>query len=238
MSSTSTHIITIGGGGLSQEPDKLAIERYIMKQARRPRPSVCFIPTASGEDDAYIVRFYSAFSQLDARATHLHFFRRTPDLRSLLLQQDIIYVGGGNTKSMLAVWREWGLPDILREAWQSGTVLCGSSAGAICWFETGITDSWADALHGMPCLGFVPGVGCPHYDGEKDRRPAVQRMVQAGEVADVLALDDGAAAHFQGTERVRIVTSRPQARGYRVSKAGDGVKEEVLPFEYVGPEPH
>jgi dipeptidase E len=138
------------------------------------------------------------------------------------------------------VWRDWGLDEQLREAWQAGTILCGTSAGAICWFESGVTDSWADALHPMTCLGFLPGACCPHYDGEKDRRPSVQRIVAEGKLQSVLALDDGAAAHFRGTTRARVVTSRPKAGAYWVTRSGvtrggGEAREEPLPVEYVGP---
>jgi peptidase E len=233
--SAEPQIVAIGGGGLSVEPDALAIERYIVKQARRPRPSVCYVGTASGDEDAHTVRFYGAMAQLDCRASQLSLFRRTPGLRQLVLDQDVIYVGGGNTKSMLAVWRDWGLDELLREAWRGGTVLCGTSAGAICWFEAGVTDSWADALHPLSCLGFLAGACCPHYDGEKDRRPAVQRIVASGALDSVLALDDGAAAHFVGAELARVVTSRPKALAYRVSRSGGAAREEALAVEYVGP---
>jgi dipeptidase E len=235
MSAAEPQIVAIGGGGLSAEPDRYAIERYIVKQARRARPSACYVGTASGDENAYAVRFYAAMAELDCRPTRLPLFARTPDLRRLVLEQDIVYVGGGNTKSMLAVWRDWGLDRVLREAWQGGTILCGTSAGAICWFEGGVTDSWADELRAMACLGFLPGACCPHYDGEKDRRPGVHRIVAAGELADVLALEDGAAAHFRGTALARIVTSRPKALAYRVRKRGAGAHEETLPVEYVGP---
>ena len=235
MSSGEPQIVAIGGGGLSADPDRYAIERYIVRHARRTRPSVCYVGTASGDENAYAVRFYAAMSELDCRPTRLPFFARTPDLRKLVLEQDVVYVGGGNTKSMLAVWREWGLDEVLREAWRGGTLLCGTSAGAICWFESGITDSWADDLHPMPCLGFLSGACCPHYDGEKERRPAVQRIVADGRLGSVLALDDGAAAHFRGTALAGIVTSRPKALGYRIEKSGSTAREDALPAEYVGP---
>jgi dipeptidase E len=235
MSAGEPQIVAIGGGGLSTEPDRLAIERYIVQHARRARPSACYVGTASGDENAYAVRFYAAMAELDCRPSRLPLFARTPELRKLVLEQDIVYVGGGNTKSMLAVWREWGLDALLREAWQGGTILCGTSAGAICWFESGITDSWADALHPLPCLGLLPGACCPHYDGEKDRRPAVHHIVAAGRLASVLALDDGAAAHFRGTTLARVVASRPKAGAYRVEPAGAAAREDALPVEYVGP---
>jgi dipeptidase E len=235
MSAGEPQIVAIGGGGLSADPDGYAIERYIVKHARRARPSVCYLGTASGDENAYALRFYAAMAELDCRPSRLPFFARTPDLRKLVLEQDVVYVGGGNTKSMLAVWREWGLDGILREAWQAGTMLCGTSAGAICWFESGVTDSWADDLRAMPCLGLIPGACCPHYDGEKDRRPAVHRMVADGRLASVLALDDGAAAHYRGAALARIVTWRPKAGAYRVESSGSAAREEPLPVQFIGP---
>jgi peptidase E len=130
-------IIALGGGGFSMEPKNLTLDRYVLVQARTPEPAIAFVPTASGDAESYIVHFYTAFSQLPCRPSHLPLFRRTPDLRAYLLTQDVIYVGGGNTKSMLAVWRDWELPALLREAWASGIILAGISAGAICWFEQG-----------------------------------------------------------------------------------------------------
>jgi dipeptidase E len=139
------HIIAIGGGGFATE-DNVLIDRYVLAQARARRPKVLFVPTASGDDAALIARYYTAFTPLACRPSHLTFFKRTPDLRKLLLAQDVIYVGPGNTKSMLALWNDWGLPQILREAWDKGIVLAGTSAGSICWFEQGTTDSYADRL--------------------------------------------------------------------------------------------
>src|SRR5262245_28526938 len=213
-------IITLGGGGFSAAPDNLALERYVLGHARRRNPTVCFLATASGDADSYIARFYAAFARLRCRPTHVSFFGRTPDLGEVLMSQDIVYVGGGNTKSMLAVWRDWQLPALLRRAWRSGTILAGVSAGAICWFEFGVTDSWANRLAGLPCLGFLPGTCCPHYDGEPERRPALQRLVAQRSVPTALALDDGAAAHFVGRKLARIVSTRPNARGYRVQRSG------------------
>jgi peptidase E len=231
---SSPQIIALGGGALA-ESDGFALERYIVGHARRAKPAVCYIGTANGDEASVIVRFYGAFTGLACKPTHLPLFKRTPDLRALILAQDIVYVGGGNTKSMLALWRDWGLHEILREAWQSGTVLCGSSAGAICWFETGITDSWADALRALPCLGFLPGACCPHYDSEPDRKPSVHRFVADRELPSMLALDDGAAAHFRGTQLVRVAVSRPKARAYRVRFSNGAVEEEALAAEHMGP---
>jgi dipeptidase E len=235
MSDIRRQIIALGGGGFSMEPENLALDRYILSQARVPAPAVAFVPTASGDSDNYVVRFYTAYGGLPCRPAHLPFFRRTPDLRSYLLAQDVIYVGGGNTKSMLAVWREWSLPEILREAWESGTVLAGISAGAICWFEQGVTDSFADRLRALDCLGFLPGSCCPHYSGEADRRPSFHRLLRHGEIAPGFAIDDGAAIHFTNDQVHRVVASRMGATAYRVYMAGAEVREEPMPVDYLAP---
>ena len=128
-------IIAIGGGGFGRNPGEGIIEKYIINQSEEEKPNICFIPTATGDNEAYKVNFYSTFSKLNCSPSHLDFFKRTPDLEKLCFSQDIIFVGGGNTKSMLAVWKDWGLVAILKEAYKSGTIMCGVSAGAICWFE-------------------------------------------------------------------------------------------------------
>jgi dipeptidase E len=235
VSDIRRQIIALGGGGFSMEPENLALDRYILAQARVPEPAVVFVPTASGDSDNYVVRFYAAYLGLRCRPSHLPFFRRTPDLRSYLLAQDVIYVGGGNTKSMLAVWREWGLPEILREAWESGVILAGISAGAICWFEQGVTDSFADQLRTLDCLGFLPGSCCPHYDGDAERRPAYHRLLRHGEIASGFAVDDGAAIHFMNHQIHRVIASRKGATAYRVQAMGAEVQEEPMPVELLSP---
>jgi peptidase E len=157
MAMADKQINALGGGGFSTEPENPALDLYVLEQAATPNPAVCFAGTAAGDADRYIVNFYSAFTRYDCRPSHLSFFDRTPDIRESLLKQDVIYVGGGNTKSLLGVWREWGLPQILREAWDSGVVLAGISAGAVCWFEQGVSDSYAGSLTLLDCLGFLKG---------------------------------------------------------------------------------
>ncbi len=232
--SPTPQIIALGGGGFSMEPGNLALDRYILAQAQKARPSVCFLPTASGDSAQYIANFYTAYTGLECRPSHITFFNRTPDLRARLLQQDVIFVGGGNTKSMLAVWQAWDMPAILREAWEAGIVLAGISAGAICWFEQGITDSAGDALGVLDCLGFVAKSCCPHYDGEAERRPAFHRFLAEGRIRPGYALDDGAAVHFVGDESPRLVASRPAARAYAMSYDAGVVSETPLPIEYLG----
>ena len=221
--------MALGGGGFGD--GDLLIERYILAQAAAERPAIGFIPTATGDADDYLVRFYSACGRLDCRPSHLSLFRRTPDLREWVFGRDVIFVGGGNTRSLLGVWREWGLHEVLRDAWQAGIVLSGVSAGAICWFEQGSTDSWADRLRALDCLGFLPGSCCPHYDAEAERRPTLHAMLGAGEIVPGIALDNDAAAHYAGTELRRVVTARSAAGGYALGLAGGEVCESRLPEE-------
>lgn len=228
-------IVAMGGGGFSMEPENPLLDSYVLSLAGVARPKVCFLGTAGGDSADYIVRFYTAFGKLACTPTHLSLFQpSTADLRALLLGQDVIYVGGGNTKSMLALWREWRLDAILREAWRSGVVLAGLSAGAICWFEAGTTDSIPGELTALPCLGFLAGSLSPHYDGEPGRRPAFQRFVAEGTLADGFGVDDGAALHYVDTRPARIVCSRPQARVYRVERRGETAHETVIEPEYLG----
>jgi len=209
--SEAAQIIAIGGYDPLLHP-------YLLAQSAKANPAVCFLPQASGESPEYIDRFHAAFRALPCRPSHLSLFDLpTADLESLLLEQDIIYVGGGNTRSMLALWREWELDRILRVAWQTGIVLCGWSAGSICWFEQGVTDSIPGPLTPMDCLGFLPGSNCPHYDGEIERRPSYHRLLGAGLLCPGYAADDGVGLHFRGTELHRIVSVRPRAAAYRVA---------------------
>src|SRR5579862_5371122 len=160
-------IIAIGGALLLPDTGNFKMERYIVDASGAQKPRVCFVPTASGDDSGYVARFYETYARFGCKLSILPFFRRTPQhLRDFLLDNDVIHVGGGNTRSMMAVWRDWGVDAILREAYQAGIVLCGSSAGSICWFDEGVTDSWAGDLTRLEYLGFLNGSNCPHYDGE------------------------------------------------------------------------
>jgi dipeptidase E len=228
-------ILAIGGAALPPELDNLRLVEYFLRMTGRRRPRVCFIGTAHGDAETGRLRFYAGFSRFSCLPTHLPLFARTPrDLASFVLEQDAIYVGGGNTRSMLAVWRDWGLDAHLRAAWERGVVLGGASAGAICWFEQGVTDSVAGPLSVLDCLGFLPGSCCPHYDSEPARRPAFRRLVAGGRIAGGVAADDGAALHFVGTRLARVVASRPRSRGYALHRAGKRAVERRLKTDYLG----
>lgn len=210
-------ILAIGGGGVSQEPQNTLLLDFMIGLTGTARPRVCIIGTATGDREAGLVNTYRAFGRRGCAVAHLGLFtREVEDLRPFLLAHDLIYVGGGNTASMLAVWRVHGVDTILREAWEAGIVLGGVSAGAICWFEAGITDSFGPTLQALnDGLGFLAGSCCPHYDGEVQRRPTYQRLIGQGLVPGI-ALDDGCAAHFRGTDLAEFVTSRPEAQAYRL----------------------
>ena len=189
-------IIAIGGGGFGREIKDLKIEKYIVDQSVAQTPKICFIPTATGDDQAYIDTFYKAFNSLGCKTSHINFFKRTINLKKHILDQDIIYVGGGNTKSMLAVWREWELDKILFEAYNNKIIMSGVSAGAICWFKKGITDSWKDNQATIDCLNFVDGVCCPHYDEEPERIPYVKEILVNKEINSCYAIEGYAALHL------------------------------------------
>jgi dipeptidase E len=220
------------------EPGNPLLDRFVLSLARSSPARVCFVPTASGDADGHLARFYHAFSALDCRSSDLQLFHRTVgELESFVLAQDVIYVGGGNTANLLAVWRTHGLDRILRRAWEEGVVLCGVSAGMNCWFEASVTDSFnVERLAPLrDGLGLLPGSACPHYDGEEQRRPTYMALVAAGELPDGWAADDGAALVFAGPELAEVVASRPQAGAYRVERTPNGdARERVLTARYLG----
>jgi len=232
-------VVALGGGGFSMEPDNPLIDDHVLGLARasrgHDRPRVCFLPTASGDSPVYIATFYASYAR-KAEAAHLALFMRTvDDVEAFLLDQDVIYVGGGNTENMMAVWRVHGVDRALRRAWEAGIVMTGLSAGSLCWFETGTTDSFGGLAALSAGLGLLPGSHSPHYDGEANRRPYYQRLVGEGRMPAGYAADDGAALVFRGKELAEVVTSRPDAHAYRVERDASGeAVETVLPSRYLG----
>ena len=210
-------IIAIGGGGFGREIKDLKIEKYIINQSEHTNPSICFIPTATGDDDEYIENFYKAFDKLGCITSHIDFFKRTIKLEEHINKQDIIFVGGGNTKSMLAVWREWSLDKILKNAYNNGTIMSVVSAGAICWFEKGITDSWKDHQSILPCLGFVNGICCPHYDEEPERIPFVKNILMNNKIDECIAIEGFCALHLINDTPVYSVSFGKNNSAYSVT---------------------
>jgi peptidase E len=228
-------IVAFGGGGFSMESGNPLLDDYVLGLSRAPRPKVCFLPSASGDADHYIVRFYRAFPAARCEASHISLFRREQgpaDIRDHLLSQDLIYVGGGSVVSMIGAWRAHGIDRILREAWERGVVLCGPSAGSLCWFAEGVS-----GFHGLPRrvegLGLLPFSNCVHYGPESNLRRAYHDLLRAG-MRPGYAAEDGAALHFTGTGLSRVVASRVAARGYRLEAAAGRVVEAQIATHYLG----
>jgi dipeptidase E len=228
-------IIAMGGGGFSMEPENPLLDDYVLAQSRRAKPRICFLGCASGDAAAYIEKFYGAFSQRHCEPTHLMLFKTPPpDIAAMVGRQHIFYVGGGSTRNLLVLWREWGLDRLLRRAWSRGAIMCGLSAGSLCWFQSGVSDSYGSELRPMHALGWLAGSHCPHYDGEAARRPAYHALIASGELPAGYAADDGAALHFVGRRLHRVVSSRPDAKAYRVASIRGRIAERELETEYLG----
>jgi len=227
-------IIAMGGGSFLMEPENQLLDSYLLAQSPKERPSICFLPHATDNAQGQTVAFFKAYARLKASPTYLSVFApHTADIEGYLLEQDIIYVGGGNTRSMLALWREWGLDRILRRAGEAGVILAGVSAGANCWFEACSTDSIPGRLSALPGLGFLRGSFTPHYDGEAERRPTLHRMLSEENFPAGWAADDGAAIHFIDGVPRRQVASRPTARVYRMDRKDGQARELALPTDYL-----
>jgi dipeptidase E len=228
MAKVNQQIVGLGGHGDTPEQTR-ALMRHVLGLTGKERPRVLHVPTATGDSAEQIVSFYERCAGL-GELSNLVFHPWPPrDLRALVLAQDAISVGGGNTANMLAIWRVHGFDQILREAWEAGVLLFGASAGMICWFEAGVTDSFGPELEGMrDGLGFLAGSACPHYDGEELRRPRYRELVDGG-FPEGVAADDGVGLHYVGVELHEVLSCRPGAAAYRVTRGG----EERLPARLI-----
>ena len=225
------HILAIGGlrSPLSQREPLPALIGHALALSGAATPRICVLNTANGDDPVSYQKFYAILSQYGARVSHLQLFPmpNVDDPEDLLLSQDVIFVGGGSVANMLAVWRVHGVDHIMRRAWESGIVLAGVSAGAICWFDGGTTDSFGPVLRPFtPGLGLLSGSYCPHYDSEPARRPTFQSLVADGTLPPGIACDDGAGAHFTDSELTAIVAAWHGAAGYLVQPDGRGGSTE------------
>ena len=224
----SKNIVAIGGGGFGRSLGSLEIEKYIISLISKKRPKICFIPTASGDSSLYKLNFYRAFSKLDCITSHIDFFSRTENLEEKVLTQDIIYVGGGNTKSMLAVWKEWNLHNILQNAYEKGIVMSGVSAGAICWFDKGITDSYAKEMTMIDCLGIVDDIACPHFDEEIEREPYVNDVINRGIIKSCICIEGNCALHIKNDFEYSSIDFGNGKKCFRISKENNNFKKEVI----------
>lgn len=230
MASSEQRILAIGGASLGPSSTDWPLHQYLLDLSGRERPRICFVGTASGEDAHDRAGFYSTFARR-AEATHLDLFgRRVDDIEAFLLEQDVIYVGGGNTANMLAIWRVHGVDKALKSAWEQGVVLAGWSAGAMCWFEGGLTDSFGVDLAPLrDGLKFLQGSFCPHYDSESLRRPRYEEVVGSGALPDGFAVDDGVGLLFNGRDFAEAVASLPGQHAYRVERRrGNSVEETQI----------
>lgn len=227
-------IVAFGGGAFVQ--DARYVQRpgplmdHVLALTGAERPKITGIFTATGDDLPRIASFLGAFAGTTTRASHLALFPmpNVHDVRAHLLSQDAIFVGGGSTANLLAVWRTHRLDELLREAWEAGVVLSGGSAGSLCWFRGGTTDSYGPELVAInDGLGFLPASHCPHYSSEPGRRPLYQRLVGTGSLPPGWAADDGVGLHFVGTELQEVVAGVPGAAAYFVEPTGDGHARET-----------
>jgi dipeptidase E len=227
-------ILAMGGGGFLMEPENPLLDDFFYQLSGKTKPKVCFVSTAGGDDAAYIQKFYDAMETRQCEPSSLSLFKAPlGSLRDYVFSKDVIYVGGGNTRNLLVLWKEWGLDVILREAYEAGIVIGGISAGSICWFEEGVTDSIPGSLTALKCLGILEGSNCVHYDGEAERRGSYQSLIRAGMKAGY-ACDDGVAGYFVNEKLVEFVSSRKTANAYRVEQITGQVIETVVSARYLG----
>jgi len=236
MSARPPQIVAFGGGGFSMEWGNPLLDDHVLSLTGVPRPKVCFLPTASGDADHYVVRFYRAFAASRCQPSHISLFRRETgvgDPRAHLLDQDLIYVGGGSLVSLMGTWRAHGLDEALHDAWRAGVVLCGGSAGSLCWFSHAVSCFHEGPARELEGLGFLPWSNAVHYTDEPGRQSAFLDAIAAG-MPDGYGVGDAAALHFVGTELAEVVSSRPEARArYVFADGAGGADERELPVRYL-----
>ena len=231
-SGDARRVLAMGGGGFTMQERSPALDRLVLELTGKPVPKVCFLPTASGDPRDQVTRFFERFGDWPCEPATLSLFhlgRDRIDPVEHLLAQDALYVGGGSMRNMLAIWREHGIDEVMREAWERGIVLAGLSAGAMCWFEGGVSMS-GGAPEAVRGLGLLSGSLSVHLDGEAERLPVYRAAVAVGELPPGYAADDGAALIYAGTRLLECVASRPGARVLRHQPDGrGGVTETELP---------
>jgi peptidase E len=230
MATQTQRILAMGGIQLVPDSTDWPMLQFMLDLTGRERPRICMLATASGENASGLANFYATFARR-AEPTHLDLFgRKVGDIEGFLLEQDVILVGGGNTANMLAIWRIHGVDKALKSAWESGVVLAGWSAGANCWFESSVTDSFGLGLDPLKDgLRILDGSFCPHYDSESLRRPRYEELVSGGRLPDGVAADDGVGVLYEGRGLAEVVASLPGQHAYRVQRRkGNSVEETQL----------
>lgn len=227
-------IVALGGGMFSMEPDNGILDKYLLSLVQKALPKICFLGTASNDGQEYIDMFYKFFQKQKCLPTHLPLNDPPKNLEEFILKQDIIHVGGGNTKLIMQQWKKSGLDKIMRKAYDKGIILSGMSAGAICWFEDGFISGPNDSIKKLPCLGFLEGSFCPHYDERVKLRDAYHEVILKKIIKEGYGVEDGAALHFVNEELIRVVASRLDARAFKVTPLKVDVKETAFDSIYMG----
>lgn len=224
--------ILIAGGGFGT-----TFIRYMAALTGKDRPRLCYLPTASADRESGMIRWFQNCAPLDVepyvQRSFIASYTTELSWEDIFLSMDGIVVSGGNTLNQQAIWKAQGIDQVLREAWNRGIVLGGASAGSLCWFEEGTTDSRPQLLTKVECLGFIPGSHSPHYDGEAQRRPTYHRLIQSGEMKPGYACDNNAGLYFEGQEVERVVATVEGAKCYYVHMDGGRVVEDVLEPEMI-----
>jgi len=229
-------IVALGGGMFSMEPDNGMLDKYILNLVPKKRPKICFFGTASNDGKEYREMFYEFFNNMKCEPSHLSFHEPPDDIEKFILDKDIIHVGGGNTRFIIETWKKYGVDKIMKKAWNSGVILTGMSAGAICWFDDGITNPSPGVLTRLPCLGLLKGSFCPHYDDKVELRESFHKLILDGVIENGIGAEDGAAVHYIGNEILRVVTSRPGVTAYEVKKIRNKIVETPLESVFLGKE--
>jgi dipeptidase E len=225
-------VIALGGRGFTSGSRDAALDRYLLRQSGKRRPRVCYVPTASGDAAANVRRVAAAVKRHGGIPSHLSLFAApTGSLTTYLCKHDVIFVGGGNTRNLLALWRLWGLDKAMRKAYERGIILSGVSAGAICWFQAGLTDSWTGQYRELDALGWLRGSFSPHFDSEPRRRPIYRRLIRNGTMPGGYAVDDGVALHFVNGRLKGAVSSRPRSEALEIRRRGNRLIETALEIE-------
>ncbi|MEO8209803.1 MAG: Type 1 glutamine amidotransferase-like domain-containing protein [bacterium] len=229
-------IVALGGGMFSMEPDNGLLDKYILNLVPKEKPKICFLGTASNDGKEYRDMFYKFFKNMQCEPSHLSLINPPRNIEAFIMDKDIIHVGGGNTKLIIDTWKKFGVDKIMRKAWEAGIILTGMSAGAICWFDDGVTNPSAGKLTRLPCLGLLNGSFCPHYNDRAELKEAYRELILSGVLEEGYGAEDGAAIHFVGSEPIRVVTSRPGATAYKVRKLRNKIIETPMPAIYLGKE--
>lgn len=229
-------IFGIGGKFFPDVWDKPVLPLHLLSLAGKPEPRICFLGTATGDSPDRIEEFYREMGKFPCRVRHLNMFKpHTADFVNFLAEQDIIYVGGGATRNLMTIWRDWKLDAALRNAWEHGVVLSGVSAGSICWFQSCITDSLPEKLLPLKCLGFLKGSACTHYEERPDRPTVFRSLIASGEIdSPGIATDNNVAIHYVDDQLVDVVTAKKGRKAYKVERVGNSYRETPIEARYIG----